>query len=298
MGQVSVAKRRGAGQGSLPSDSRKGRRPNVPGLVGTCFTLLMAGLWLFPLYWAVVTSFKRENDVLLNPPTWLPLPFTLNAYRTVLAESGLLRWYFNSVLTGVIITFLVIFLCIMCAYAISQLSFPGKTLLFWVLLAGFMIPNRALIVPLFVLMNDLDMVNTYQGIILPQLVAPVVIIIYKQFFDAVPRELRDAAVIDGANEARILFNIFLPINWGITWALAIVTFIGAWNEFFWPFIITSSEAMMTIPVGITQVNEAFGVQYARTMAVAVLAGLPVVVAYLAFQRRVTEGIMATAGLKG
>lgn len=297
MSQVS-APSVGTGANVLTTTERKGKRPNVPGVVGTIFTLIMAAIWIFPLYWAVVTSLKRETDVLANPPSWLPIPLTFNAYSAVLTESGLLRWYYNSVLTGIIITFVVVLLCMMCAYAISQLSFPGKNLLFWTLLAGFMIPGQALTVPLFILMNDLGAVNSYQGIILPQLIAPVVIIIYKQFFDAVPGELRDAAVIDGANEWRILFNIFLPINWGITWALAIVTFIGAWNAFFWPFIITSSENMMTIPVGITQVNDAFGVQYARTMAVAVLAGLPVVAAYLAFQNRVTEGIMATAGLKG
>ena len=275
---------------------RKG--PNVPGLIGTIFTLLMAAIWAFPLYWAVITSLKRENDVLNSPPSWLPLPLSFDAYAQVLTKSGLLRWYFNSIFTGVVITFFVVLLCMLCAYAISQLSFPGKNILFWLLLAGFMIPGQALIVPLFILMNDLKSINSYQGIILPQLIAPVVIIIYKQFFDAVPRELRDSAVIDGANEARILFNVYLPINWGITVALAIVTFIGAWNAFFWPFIITTSESMMTIPVGITQVNDAFGVQYARTMAVAVLAGLPVAVAYLIFQRQVTEGIMATAGIKG
>ena len=298
MSEVSVPGAVKADTNVFAKTERKGRRPNVPGVIGTVFTLLMAAVWIFPLYWAVVTSLKRENDVLANPPSWLPIPLTFDAYRTVLTESGLLRWYWNSVFTGVIITFVVVLLCMMCAYAISQLSFPGKNLLFWTLLAGFMIPGQALTVPQFILMNDLNAVNTYAGIILPQLIAPVVIIIYKQFFDAVPGELHDAAVIDGAGEGRILFNIFLPINWGITWALAIVTFIGAWNAFFWPFIITSSENMMTIPVGITQVNDAFGVQYARTMAVAVLAGLPVVVAYLAFQNRVTEGIMATAGLKG
>ena len=283
-------------RGSKAVTRRKG--PNVPGIIGTIFTLLMAAIWAFPLYWAVITSLKRESDVLDNPPSWLPLPLSFDAYAKVLTESGLLRWYFNSVFTSVVITFFVVLLCMLCAYAISQLSFPGKNLLFWLLLAGFMIPGQALIVPLFILMNDLNSINSYQGIILPQLIAPVVIIIYKQFFDAVPRELRDSAVIDGANEARILFNVFLPINWGITVALAIVTFIGAWNAFFWPFIITTSEGMMTIPVGITQVNDAFGVQYARTMAVAVLAGLPVSVAYLVFQRQVTEGIMATAGIKG
>jgi multiple sugar transport system permease protein len=274
------------------------KRPNVPGLIGTLFTLFMAALWAFPLYWAVVTSLKKESHVLVNPPTWLPRPVTFEAYARVLQESGLLRWYFNSALTTLVITFFTILLCMMCAYAVSKLSFPGKNLLFWMLLAGFMIPSQALAVPLFILMNDLGSVNSYQGIILPQIVAPIVIIVYKQFFDAVPYELHDAAVIDGANETRILFSVYLPINWGITWALTIVTFITAWRAFFWPFVITTSESMMTIPVGITQVNDAYGLQFARTMAVAVLAGLPLTVAYLAFQRRVTEGIMATAGLKG
>jgi multiple sugar transport system permease protein len=282
----------------LAPRARRGKRPNVPGVIGTIFTLIMAALWMFPIYWAVVTSLKRENDVLRDPPSWIPQPLTFQAYRDVLTESGILRWYFNSIVTGVIITTVVILLCMLCAYAISKLDFPGKNILFWTLLAGFMIPGQALTVPQFILMNDLGAVNTYAGIILPQLIAPVVIIIYKQFFDAVPQEFHDAAVIDGASEWRILFSVYLPINLGITWALAITTFIGAWNAFFWPFIITTSEQMMTIPVGITQVNDAFGVQYARTMAVAVLAGLPVVAAYLIFQRRVTEGIMATAGLKG
>lgn len=275
---------------------RSVKGPNVPGVIGTLFTLFMAALWFFPLYWAVITSMKPENTVLEGK--WLPIPFSLAAYARVFQESGLLRWYLNSILTAVIITFLVILLCLLCAYAISQLDFPGKNILFWSLLAGFMIPFQALTVPLFMLMDDLRSINSYQGIILPQVIAPITIIIYKQFFDRVPKELRDSAVMDGANEWRILFNIFLPINWGITWALAIVTFIGAWNNFFWPFIITTSEQMMTIPVGITQVNDMFGVQYARTMAVAVLAGLPVTVGYLLFQRRVTEGIMATAGIKG
>jgi len=298
MSQVAPAREASSRDKAGGGGERKTRRPNVPGIIGTLFTVIMAVVWAFPLYWAVTTSLKRENDVLASPPTWLPIPFTLDAYRSVLQQSLLPRWYLNSIVTALIITFFVVLLCMLCAYAISQLSFPGKNILYWGLLAGFMIPGQALIVPLFILMYDLDAINSYQGIILPQLIVPIVIIIYKQFFDAVPRELRDSAMIDGANEARILFGIYLPINLGITWALAIVTFIGAWNAFFWPFIITTSETMMTIPVGITQVQDQFGVRYARTMAVAVLGGLPVAVAYLIFQRRVTEGIMATAGLKG
>lgn len=274
------------------------KRVTFLGLVGTASTLAMAVLWLFPLLWAVSTSLKREMQTLATPPTWLPSPVTFGAYLEVLQTSALPRWYFNSVFTAIVITGTVLLLGALCAYALSQIDFPGKNVLFWSLLAGFMLPFDAMIVPLFMLMNDLGQVNTFGGIILPQLVVPVVIVIFKEFFDQVPKELRDAAVIDGAGEFRILFSIYMPINWGITWALAIVTFIGAWNNFFWPFIISTSTDMMTIPVGITQVKEMYGIAYARTMAVAILAGLPVAVGYLVFQRRVTEGIMATAGLKG
>jgi multiple sugar transport system permease protein len=281
------------------------KRPTAPAVVGTVFTLIMAAIWIFPIYWAVVTSLKNEEDVLTTPPEWVPSPLSFQAYSFVVLKSPLLRWYLNSAIVGIGTTFLVILLCMMCAYAISQLDFPGKNFLYWLLLAGFMIPGQALIVPLYQLVaSQLKSVfpfigsNTYLGMILPQVISIVVIVVYKQFFDSVPRELKDAASIDGAGTFRTLFNIYLPINWGITWALAIVTFIGVWNSFFWPFLITTQTEMMTIPVGITQTQDAFGVRYARTMATAILAGLPVVTFYLIFQKRVTEGIMATAGLKG
>lgn len=273
-------------------------RTTLPGIFGTVFTIIMALVWLFPIYWAVVTSLKVEANTVTNPPQWLPIPISFQGYARVLTESGLFRWYFNSFFTALVTTALVIVLCALCAFAISQLSFPGKNFLYWLLLAGFMIPGQALIVPLFSMLADFGWVNSYQGIILPQVIAVINIIIYKQFFDAVPVELRDSAIIDGASSLRIFRSIYMPLNMGITWALAIVTFIGVWNAFFWPFLITTSESMMTIPVGITQVSDAFGVRYARTMAMAVLAGLPVVVGYLIFQKRVTEGIMMTAGLKG
>lgn len=271
---------------------------SLSGLVTTAFTLFMALVWMFPLYWAIITSLKPESNTVTNPPQFFPNPITFANYTRVFDESGLLRWYLNSVVTSVLITALIIILCALCAFALSQLSFPGKNLLYWGLLAGFMIPGQALIVPLFQLTANMNMINTYQGIVVPQLIAVVTIIIYKQFFDSVPTELRDSAFIDGAGSFRIFFSIYMPLNTGITWALAIVTFIGAWNAFFWPFLVTTSESMMTIPLGITQVQDAFGVRYARTMAMAILAGLPVVVAYLIFQKRVTEGIMMTAGLKG
>jgi multiple sugar transport system permease protein len=161
-----------------------------------------------------------------------------------------------------------------------------------------MVPSQALVISQFVLMHQFGLINTWGGIILPQLIVPVVVIVYKQFFDSVPKELREAAKLDGCGEFQILFKLYLPLNWGITTALAIITYIMAWNAFLWPFLVTSSEDVMTVTVGITQIHDAFGVQYARDMAVAVLAAMPVAVAYLLFQKRVTQALMLSSGIKG
>ena len=221
----------------------------------------------------------------------------MSSYSYIFQNSPIVRWYINSVLTSVLITFLVLLLSMLCAYALSQIDFRGRTWLYWLVLAGFMIPFQASLIPLFIFINKLGLVNNYAGLVVPQLAAPIAVVIYKQFFDQVPPELGDAARIDGASEWRVLFGIFLPLNWGITVSLGIVTFIAAWNNFLWPFIVMNDTAKLTIPVGITQVQSAYGVAYAKTMATAVTAAVPTVVAYLIFQRRVTEGVMATAGLK-
>ena len=147
-------------------------------------------------------------------------------------------------------------------------------------------------------MAGFGMLNSWPGVILPQLLAPVTVMIYKQFFDSVPKDFREAAVMDGATEMQLLFRLYLPMNWGITTALAIITFIGAWNAFLWPFLAVTSEDMMNVTVDITQVTDAFGVKYARDLSSAILAGLPVALVYLIFQRRVTQAIMLTAGIKG
>ncbi len=267
------------------------------GISGTLLTLLFALFWFFPLYWMLVTSLKEETQTIAQVPTWIPQPFDFTAYSYVLTNSPILRWYVNSAVTSLLITFFVLLFAMLCAYAVSQLEFPGKKWFFWFVLAGFMIPFQASIIPLFMFMNRLGLVNSYAGVVLPQLAAPVAVVIYKQFFDQVPREIGDAARIDGASEFQVLFGMYLPLNWGITRALAIITFISAWNNFFWPFLIMSATPMLTIPVGITQVQSSYGVAYAKSMATAVLAALPTVAAYLIFQRRVTEGVMATVGLK-
>jgi multiple sugar transport system permease protein len=266
-------------------------------IILTLITLTAAAFWIFPLYWALITSIRSEERVVSNA-SLLPDEFQLTAYVEAIFNTKIMTWYFNSVGTAVIVTVVVILFSLMCAYAISQIRFPGRRLLYGIVLASFMVPTQALVVTQFILMHKMGLINTWGGIILPQLIVPVVIIVYKQFFDAVPKEIREAAVLDGGGEYTILFKVYLPLNWGITTALAIITFIGVWNAFFWPFLIVTSEDMMTIPVGITQVNDAFGVHYARLMSVALLAAMPVAVAYLVFQKKVTEAVMISSGVKG
>ncbi|QQA41704.1 carbohydrate ABC transporter permease [Pelagovum pacificum] len=264
----------------------------------TFITLIAGAIWFFPLYWALVTSFRTEERVVSPQAGLLPDQFVPDNFVQTLTNTRILTWYLNSIGTALIITVLVIISGMMCAYAISQMRFPGRRLLYGIVLACFMIPSQTLVVSQFIMMNQFGLINTWAGIIIPQLVVPVVIIVYKQFFDAVPKELKEAVLLDGGRDYTLLFKVYMPLNWGITTALAIITFIGAWNNFFWPFLVTTTESKMTIPVGITQVNDTFGVFYAKLMAVALLAAMPVAVAYLVFQRRVTEAVMISSGVKG
>jgi len=271
---------------------------DVGSVLLTILTVICALIWFFPLYWALITSIKPEDEVVRPFSGLIPENPTLNGYIYVITHSNIGIWYLNSTITALSITFLVVLMGICCGYAISQLRFPGRMALWWIILASFMIPVPALIVNHFIIIAGVKLLNTHLGIILPQLIAPVTVIVYKQFFDSVPRDFREAAVMDGANEFQLLFRIFLPMNWGVTTALAIITFIGAWNAFLWPFLATKTEDMMTVTVGITEVQDTFGVAYARVLAGAVMAGLPVALVYLIFQRRVTQAIMLSAGIKG
>jgi len=274
------------------------QRLNLAGLAITLITLVAAILWAFPLYWAVVTTLKPEFEAVESGFRLLPKVYTLAGYAFVIFNTNIGLWYMNSIITSVAVTILVVSMAAACGYAISQLHFPGRTVLWLLILASFMVPIQTLIVSHFVLMNDFGLINTLAGVVLPQLIAPVTVIVYKQFFDSVSKEYREAAVIDGAKEYQIFFHIFLRMNWGVTTALAIITFIGAWNNFLWPFLAVTQQEQMNVTVGITQVDDAFGLAYARNLSGAVLAALPVAIAYLVFQRRVTQAIMLSAGIKG
>jgi multiple sugar transport system permease protein len=258
----------------------------------------LALLWSTPLLWALSTALRPEHETVSGMLQWLPHTWTLDAFAKVLSAGNVPRWLFNSALVAVLVAALTMAVSVAAAYGFSQMRFRGRQLLFAVSLMAFMLPFEALIVPLFRMMNQLRLVDTYAGVILPQLISPVAIYVFKQSFDAVPSDFRDAALIDGASHWQVLRYIYLPVSGNMVWAMSIVAFIGAWNNFLWPFIIISSPDMMTIPLGLTQIQDAFGIRYAQSMAAALLGGMPVALAYVLFQARVTRGMLAASGLKG
>jgi multiple sugar transport system permease protein len=272
-------------------------RSTLAGGLAFVVLIVLAILWLAPLAWAVDTALKPESETIAIPVSWFSSNFTLDAFKQVLDAGNILKWYFNSALTSVIITVVVVLLASLAAYAFSRVPFRGRGVLFWVVLAGIMIPPQILIVPLFTEMNTFGFINTYQGIILPQIASPIAVFIFKQFFDGLPHELDDAALVDGASRFRIYWQIFLPLSRPAMAAVAIFTFVISWNYWLWPFIALTGTNMMTIPVGLATVQSAYGIHNAQIMASAVLGGLPLLVVFLFFQRQIVQGIAGT-GLKG
>ncbi|TDD25504.1 carbohydrate ABC transporter permease [Nonomuraea diastatica] len=258
------------------------------------FSLLM----LAPFLWAINTSFKTEVDAGASPVTILPEGgYTWDTYANLFQMGSIPTWMINSLIVATGVTIITLVISALAGYAFSRLDFTGRKVLLGLTVASIMVPGTIFIVPLFDEMLAFNMVDTYWGIILPQVVAPVMVFILKRFFDNIPRELEDAARVDGAGSFRIFLQIVLPLSRPIIAAVAIFTFVGAWNNFLWPYIVTNDPDLMTLPVGLETVSTGFGVVFAENMAKSVLAALPLIVVFLFFQRQIIKGI-ATTGLGG
>ncbi len=274
-----------------------GRGPVIR-TVAMAALVVAAVLWAAPLVFSIAVSLKTEGDASASPLRfWPEHGWTLANFADVLRAGDIPRWIANSVIVSVIVTVLTLLVSAPAAYAFSRHRFRGRGLLFGLTIAAIMVPPQILIVPLFEQMKVLHLSDTLAGVALPQVVAPLMVIVLKNFFDQIPVELEEAARIDGASNLRILTAVILPLSRSILVAVGIFVFIGAWNNFLWPFIVTNSPELMTIPVGLGTVKNAYGVQYAQTMAGAVIGALPLLIVFVLFQRHIVRGF-ATTGLGG
>ena len=264
-----------------------------------CFGVLIAFalFWLVPIAWAIDTALKPNKETTKAPPTWFIENPTLDSFRTAFAGGNIWRWYLSSFITSAAVAAGTVVFASMAAYALSRLRFRGSKWVFAFVLAGIMIPGQVLIVPHFRQFDFLHLLNTYWAVILPQIPAAIAVFIFKQFFDGLPRELEEAARVDGASSARIYRQIVMPLSRPAVSAVTIFTFVWSWNNLLWPLLVLTNPNLMTIQVGLATVQGSYGIRYADIMASALLGGLPLVLAFLLFQRNIVEGIAGT-GLKG
>ncbi|RKR75299.1 carbohydrate ABC transporter permease [Frondihabitans australicus] len=259
---------------------------------------VLAVIWLVPLFWAVNTAFKSETDASASPVHVLPAHgYTVDAFRLIFQSGRVQVWLGNSVIVAVAVTAITLVVSTLCAYAFARLDFPFRRVLYTITVGSILVPTQIFIVPLYDELRSLHMIDTYWAIILPQTIAPVMVFVLKRFFDEIPRELEEAALVDGASRLRIFGQIVLPLSRPIIAAVSIFVFIGAWNNFLLPFIVTNNPNLMTLPVGLQTVTPGYGVTYALQMAEAVFAALPLIVVFVLFQRQIIRGI-ATTGIAG
>jgi multiple sugar transport system permease protein len=257
--------------------------------------IAFAVLWLVPLAWAVDTALKPNEET--TETTWAIDNPTLGAFQRVLEDTAILNWFGASFITATMTAVGTVITASLAAFALSRLRFRHRNLVFWFVLAGIMIPGQVLIVPQFREMDALGLLNTYWAVSLPQIPTAVAVFIFKQFFDGLPRDLEEAARIDGAGWFRIYRRVVMPLAKPAVAAVAIFTFVTSWNDLLWPLLVLTNPDLMTVPVGLATVQGAFGIRYADTMASAVLGAVPLVAVFLLFQRNIVEGIAGT-GLKG
>ncbi len=285
---------------SRPAPQRAAGAPPRSRAAIVLYVLLTLGLILMiaPFVWMVLGSFKPQGEFLRLPPTWLPEAPTTNNYQRLVDQLDMPRFFFNSIVVALVVTVGNLVFSPMLGYALAKLRFAGKGVLLGLVLATLMLPGVAILVPQFVLMSALGLVNSYPGLVLPFLAGPFGVFLTRQFFSGLPDELLEAARMDGASEFRIFWQIAMPLAGPVLATLGILTFLASWNSFVYPLVMAQEPEMYTLPVALaTFATGQYQADHGMLMAGALVLVLPILIIFVVLQRWITEGI-ATTGLKG
>lgn len=259
--------------------------------------IIVSIIFLIPIIWMLFVSLKPDGFATTNPAEWFMPPFTIANYIELITGSLIIRWLWNSFIVAVITTFLTLIITSLAAFAISQMNFRFKNFIFLFFLLGLMIPGEATIIPLYEIVKSMNMIDTYAGLILPMIASPLGVIILKSFFDGVPKELIESAIMDGCSYFKLFYKIVLPLAKPAMAAIGIFTFIGSWNNFLWPYLSILSETLYTLPVGIPVFNDAYTQAYVLPMTANAVASIPVIIVFLIFEKQIVKGVSFT-GIKG
>ncbi|GEM46036.1 carbohydrate ABC transporter permease [Deinococcus cellulosilyticus] len=270
------------------------RRRRVPRDIPRFVVLsLLALLFLAPIYWMLSTSFKPESDTISLPIQWWPKNFTLENYREILTspDGNIGRWTLNSVFTSVAYTLSHLLLCVLAAYPLARMKFPGRDAWFWFVISSMMVPGIVTLIPSYIMMIQLNWIDTYHALIWPGVSGAFGVFLLRQFFMSIPGELEEAAVLDGANSWVILWKVIVPLSVPVLVTLGVFSFMGSWNNYVWPLFVVHGD-MQTLPVGITSFSSRYTTDYGKLMAGTAIASIPVLVAYLIGQRYLEQGLSA------
>jgi len=298
---VAVAGRPGRRAAVAPLAAFRRRRPSVFAMAAWALGMLVVLAWAAPFLWMVSTSFKPPGAVMTRDVEWIPNRVTVENYRKVF-EQPVWRWLANSLVVASTATAVSLLSGAMAGYAFARLHFPGRNVLFFLVLATLMIPTEMTIVPLFIGFLRTDLVDSYAAFILPSVASVFGVYLFRQFFMSLPRELEDAARVDGAGRFRIFFSIALPLARPAVVAAAILLFTTNWNAFLWPLLVAFSEEMKTLPVGMAVYAPGIGGQtqiesFGPAMAAMTILTLPSLLVFLLLQRHFIAGV-TSAGIKG
>ena len=251
----------------------------------------------YPFAWLVFSSFKQTTDFTLSPPPLLPTEWTLDGYRIALEpwRVNLPQAYANSGMVSGASVVTILFTSSLCGYAFARLNFPGRTVLFYAVLSTTMVPFLTLLVPLYLLMNDLGLIDTLGALYLPSMFSSFGIFLCRQFIYGIPRDYYDAAKVDGAGDFTIYYRIVLPMIKPVLSALGIFTFLGSWGSYLWPMIVLTTESHYTLPLVLTRINNRVSFMegardYQVLMATSMLITLPALIVFILFQRNLVKGI--------
>jgi multiple sugar transport system permease protein len=265
-------------------------------VVGSIVLLIGSLIMVFPFVWMVLSSFKTVGDVYTYPPKWLPSEWNFNNFQQVFDMIPFWTYYGNSIFTSVVQTVLQIAISILAAYALTKLRFPGRNAMYTFLQSSMFVPTVVTIIPTFLVVSWLGLVNSYGGIILPQIMSAFTTMLIMSFFVSVPNELLEAARIDGCGFFRCLFKVMLPNSVsGITTA-ALFSFLGHWKSYQWPLIVTNSTKLRTLPIGLKFLVQESSNEYQVMMAAAMMAVVPVLIVYSIYEKQLVKSITLT-GIK-
>lgn len=259
--------------------------------------VLICFIMMIPFYWVIVTAFVPQLSAFGKPPDWTPSTLTLENVHRVFDAVPFWRQFFNSLKVSLLITVGSVITSTMAAYAFARLQFPGRDLIFVIFLAALMVPSQVTVIPTFILVRNLGLMNTHEALWIPGLINVFGIFLLRQFFLRTPRDLEEAAKLDGAGYLRVMFQIALPLAAPAIAALSVLTFQAAWNDFFAPNLFLTSPDKFTLPVGLVALRGEFGGTPTTIFAGIALVVIPVLIVYLLAQRRLTESVALT-GVRG